>query len=92
MVECLELWPVRYAHDGGMRKALGHECHQMSLARRVERRCRLIHDDDIRLMQQQAHEGETLTFAAGQGAIPGGLFVEMFDKIAEANRTPLEVA
>ena len=37
-------------------------------------------------MQQQAHESETLTFAAGQSAVPGRLFIEMVDQVAETCR------
>src|SRR5664279_1713921 len=86
MVERLQLRSVRDAYDRRVGKALSHERHQMFLARRIERRRRLVHDDDIRLMQQQADESETLTFAAGQSAVPGSLFVEMFDQVAETYR------
>jgi hypothetical protein len=84
VVERLELRPVSDAHNRGFGKALGHELHQFLLTGRIERRRRLVHDDDIRMMQHQAHESETLTFAAGQSAVPGSLFVEMLDQIAEA--------
>ena len=80
-----ELGPVADADDGRLRAALAEELHQLFLALRIERRRRFVHHDDVRLVQEDAGEGEALLLAARQGLVPGRLLVDALDQMAEAD-------
>ena len=55
----------------------------MLLARRIERRRRLVHDDDVGAVDQDAREREPLLFAAGQDALPARVLVDAIDEVPE---------
>ena len=60
--------------------------HQHRLALGIERRGRLVHHDDVGLVQEQPREGEALLLAAGQRAVPWHvLVVELLDEMPEAD-------
>jgi len=55
----------------------------MFLAQWIEGGGRLVHHDEIGLMQQEPNESDALLFAPGQHVLPGGLFVEPIGQMLE---------
>ena len=63
-VERFELRPVPDAHNSQRSELSGQQLHQLVLAVRVQRRCRLIKHYDIRLVQEDPRESKTLFLTA----------------------------
>src|SRR6266404_3364387 len=74
-VKRLQLGAMADAHHCRFRQTLEDELHQVLLARRVERRRRLVHDDDVGAMDEDAREREPLLLAAGEDALPARVLV-----------------
>jgi hypothetical protein len=86
-VECLQFGTMPDAHDRGVRKLLRQETHQSALPHRIERRGRLIEDDDVGLVQEDAGEREALLLSARQRLVPGPFFVETLRQVVETDET-----
>jgi hypothetical protein len=84
-VERLELRPVRNANDGSCTEFRRQELHELVLAGRIERRCRLIEHDDGGPVEQDSRECQPLLLAAGQYLVPGRRFADMVDQVSEAD-------
>ena len=82
-VELLDAGAVADADDGGRCQLLMQQAEQRELALLVQRRGCLVHDDDLRLLDQQPGEGHALALAAGQGLVPAALDIELLDEIAQ---------
>ena len=52
MVELFEARPVASMDDHRVRKQIPHVLHQIELAELIERRCRLVHDEDVGWLDQ----------------------------------------
>ena len=76
-------WPTLITRRLG--EPLEDEPHQVLLARRIERRGRLVHHDDVGPMDEQAREREPLLLAAGEDVLPARVLVEARDEVAEAD-------
>ena len=59
----LEARPVRDIEDRRPGKVGSEEFHDLSLARVVQSRCGLIHDDDVGRVDQEARKCKPLLFA-----------------------------
>ncbi|MNL79795.1 hypothetical protein D3C87_2064780 [compost metagenome] len=55
---------MRHADDRGVWQFINHRLHHPVLAFFVEGRGRFVHDDDVRVVQQQAGKGQPLFFTA----------------------------
>jgi len=86
VMECLSFRPVCNADDGGCAEVLGQKFHQLILARRIERRCRLIENNDVRPMKQDTSECELLLFAGRQYLVARRVLFNAVDQMAKANK------
>ena len=92
-VQLLQARPVADAEDGGLGQPLEQQGQQAELAVDVERRRRLVHDDDVGLLDQQPREGDALALAARQRLVPTLLLsVELAHQVAEAHVAPARPA
>ena len=74
------LWMLTISRDVALAGALGDQLHDLDRGLRIERRGRLVGEDQIRLLHQRARDADALALAAGQlvGALGG--------EVAEADR------
>ena len=86
VVERLELGAVADADEGGGVELFGQQRHQLVLARRIERRGRLVEHDDVGLVQENAREGQPLLLAAGEDLVPGRVLLEAADEMRKADQ------
>ena len=85
VVERFELGPVADADQRGLFRLLAQELHQLVLALGIERGGRLVEHDDVRVVQEDAGEGETLLLAARQRLVPRRLVLDALDQMVEAD-------
>ena len=76
-------WPMLTTEVS--RQLLDQELHDVLLARFVERRGRLVHEDPVGLVDQHAGEGHALLLAAGQDVVPALGLVEPVAQMVEAD-------
>jgi hypothetical protein len=79
----LEPGPVADADDGRGCEFVVEEVHDAGLAEFVERRGRLVHDDKVGWIDENARKGDALLFAARKNAAPVLLIVELPDQMGE---------
>ena len=84
IMKTFETRPVSGMDHHRVGQKIAHVLHHSELAELVERRRRLIHDEDVGRMDQHASKGKTLLFAAGQERAPLVCFVEARNEMFKA--------
>ena len=74
---------MRDRHQTRPGQLLLEHSHQVGLARIIERRGRLVHENPIRLVQQKPSESEALLFAAAQHPVPALGLIEPIDQMLD---------
>src|SRR3974377_698637 len=86
VVKCLQLGPMADADDGGVAQSLGNQLHQLFFTGHVQRRGRLVHDDNARPSDKQPGESEPLLLSPRQHLLPCTVLIEPVEESLEANR------
>ena len=84
IVETFESWPVSSMYHHRIGQMITHVLHHSELAELVQRRRRLVHDEDVRWMDQHASESKALLFAPGQERTPLFCFVDAVNEMFKA--------
>jgi hypothetical protein len=84
-VERLQFLAVADADQRRLGQPLEEHLHEMLLTLRIERRRRLVHDDEVRLVTEEAREAQALLLAAGQDTRPARVLVEALEEVTQAD-------
>src|SRR5262245_66593153 len=81
-MECLELRAMTDA-DEGHTLTIDQRLHEFLLTFWIESRRCLVENDDVRIVQKNAGEGQALLFTTRQHLIPGAFLVEPIGEMVQ---------
>lgn len=84
-VESFKLGTMRHTDDRGIGQFIDYRLHHLVLTLFVQGCGCFVHDDDVRIVQQQASKGKPLLFTTRQRLVPRRLFFHLVLEVTKAN-------